>query len=147
MQLRGFMWTLGNFASLVAAPTSIGSAAEPAMNPGVYEVEVRIGLPNVQDATAPLVLTRCVRPADIASGRAFSILSENPLKACDILDYAMAADSVSYRIACPGPNRGSAVAVFDLTATTYRGSITMNMGGKNMTMWETQVGKRIANCD
>jgi hypothetical protein len=36
--------------------------------------------------------------------------------------------------------------VFETTATTYRGSINMNMGGKNMTMSETQAGRRIGNC-
>ena len=37
---------------------------------------------------------------------------------------------------------GRAVGAFGLTRTAYRGSIKMNMGGKNMTMSETQVGRR-----
>jgi hypothetical protein len=49
-------------------------------------------------------------------------------------------------IACAGPNRGSAVATFETKGTTYRGTIKMNMGGKNMTMSETQAGKRIGDC-
>ena len=65
---------------------------------------------------------------------------------CALLDYQVTADTAVYRIACQGPNKGSAVAVFDTTATTYRGSIKMNMGGKNMTMSETQIGKRIGEC-
>jgi len=47
---------------------------------------------------------------------------------------------------CAGPNRGSAVAVFDTKQNTYQGTIRMNMGGKNMTMSETQAGKRIGDC-
>jgi hypothetical protein len=43
-------------------------------------------------------------------------------------------------------NKRSAVAVFDTKATTYRGTIKMNMGGKNMTMSEAQAGKRIGDC-
>lgn len=141
------MCTLIARACAVAALAATGSvAADPLLAPGLYQVEVRIALPNVQDAAAPFVVTRCVRPADLESGDAFSILSKNPLRTCDLLDYQATDGAVSYRIACPGPNKGSAVAVFQTTATTYRGSIQMNMGGKNMTMSEMQAGTRIGNC-
>jgi hypothetical protein len=133
--------------SVIAALAATGSGAgERSPAPGLYRVEVRISLPNVQDTADPLVLTRCVSPADLKSGQAFFVLSDNPLKNCPLLDYQVAADMATYRVACPGPNRGSAVAVFEITGTTYRGSIKMNMGGKNMTMSETQAGKRIGDC-
>ena len=139
-----------NFAAaasvLAALLSSNPAAADPLLSPGLYQVEVRISLPNVQDTAAPLVLTRCFSPADLQSGQAFFVLSDNPLKRCDQLDYRMNAGMAVYRIACPGPNKGSAVAVFETTATSYRGTIKMNMGGKNMTMSETQVGKRLGDC-
>jgi hypothetical protein len=121
-------------------------AASVALKPGQYRVEVRISLPNVQDTAAPLVITRCISDADLNNGQAFFVLSENPLKHCDLLDYQSTQSRAAYRIACPGPNRGSAVGLFDLSESAYRGSIKMNMGGKNMTMSETQVGTRIADC-
>jgi hypothetical protein len=134
-------------ASLIVALAATGSgAADPLLTPGLYQVEVRIALPNVQDVAAPIVLTRCVSLADLKSGQAFSVLSDNPLKNCDLLDYQATADTATYRIVCPGPNMGSAAAVFETTRTTYRGSIKMNMGGKNMTMSEMQVGRRVADC-
>jgi hypothetical protein len=134
-------------ASVIAALATIGSgAADPPLTPGLYQVEVRIALPNVQDVAAPMVLTRCVSPADLSSGQAFFVLSDNPLKNCDLLDYQVTAGTATYRIVCPGPNMGSAVAVFETTRTTYRGSIKMNMGGKNMTMSETQAGRRVTDC-
>lgn len=133
---------------LIAGKIALGSqTANLALTPGLYEVEVRISLPNVAH-TAPAVLTmRCVGTGDLQSGQAFFVLSDNPLKACDLLDYQTSAREATYRIVCAGPNRGSAVASFDMTATTYRGTITMNMGGKNMTMSETQIGRRIRDCD
>lgn len=132
---------------MIAALTAIApAAANSLLIPGLYRVEVRIALPNVQDAAAPVFVTRCVSPDNLKSGQAFFVLSENPLRNCDLLDYQVTDGTASYRIACPGPNRGSAVAVFETTATAYRGSIQMNMGGKNMTMSETQVGGRIGNC-
>ncbi len=134
-------------ASVVAAlATAHASAAEPMLTPGLYQVEVRIALPNVQDVAAPMLLTRCITPSDLQSGRAFVVLSDNPLRNCAQLDYQVSADRAAFRIACPGPNMGSAVGLFDLTGTAYRGSIKMNMGGKNMTMSETQVGRRLGDC-
>ena len=121
-------------------------AADLSLMPGLYEVEVRISLPNVQDVAEPRRLIQCIAPADLQSGQAFFILSDNPLKSCDMLDYQVTAETAVYRIACPGPNRGSAVAVFDTTRTAYRGTIRMNMGAKNMTMAEMQVATRIADC-
>ena len=134
-------------AGMIAAFTAIASpAANSLLIPGLYQIEVRIALPNVQDVAAPMVLNRCVSAGDLKSGQAFFVRSDNPLRNCDLLDYQITGSTASYRIACLGPNRGRAVAVFETTATAYRGSIKMNMGGKNMTMSETQIGKRIGNC-
>ena len=140
-------YALVALAGAIAASMAPGSnAADPLLTPGLYRVEVRISLPNVQDTAAPVVLTRCVTPGDLQSGQAFFVLSDNPLKNCDLLDYEVTADTAVYRITCPGPNRGSAVAVFDTTGISYRGTIKMNMGAKNMTMSETQVGRRVGDC-
>ena len=135
-------WATCIFASIA----TVTRAADLPLSPGLYQVEVRIHLPNVQDTIAPIVVTRCVSAADLQSGRAFFVLSDNPLKSCDLLDYEVTANTASYRIVCPGPNKGSAVALFDTTDSAYNGSIKMNMGGKNMTMSETQIGKKIGGC-
>jgi hypothetical protein len=131
---------------IASSLTTDARAGDASLTPGLYEVEVRISLPNVQDVAEPIRLIRCVTSADLQSGRAFFVLSDNPLKACNMWDYQLTEHTAIYRIACPGANRGSAVAVFDTTRTTYRGTIKMNMGAKNMTMAETQVGRRIADC-
>ena len=133
-------------AGLAALTAAACFAAEPALEPGLYEVEVRIALPNVLNVAAPTIATRCLTAADLQSGQGFSVLSDNPLKNCPLLDYHATADSAVYRIVCPGPNMGHAVGVFELAPTTFRGTIKMNMGGKNMTMSETQRGRRTGDC-
>jgi len=135
---------IASVAAILAATTD---AAEPALSPGLYLVEVRISLPNVQDVAAPLVVNRCIGPSDLQSGRAFFVLSDNTLKTCDLVDYEATVDTAIYRIVCPGPNRASAVGTFEMTSDTYRGTIKMNMGGKNMTMSEVQVGRRVGECE
>ncbi len=126
----------------------MGSTATQALDlsPGLYEIEVMMALPNVQNVAAPIKITQCITADDLRSGRAFFVLSDNPLQACELVDYRPADNTFTYRVVCPGPNRGSAFAEFQTTTETYRGAIKMNMGGKNMTMSETQLGKRIGNC-
>jgi hypothetical protein len=147
-----FGWRLDPVAFLaapgmVAVLAATGSgAADLLLVPGLYQVEVRVGAPNVQDAVAPQVLTRCIRPDDLKSGQAFFVLSDNPLKRCQLVDYQVTADAALYRIVCAGQNRGSAVGVFDTKGSSYRGTIRMSPDGRNMTRSETQAGKRIGDC-
>lgn len=135
-----------NLSLMVTLAASGAHAEELSLTPGLYQVEVRLSLPNVDNVAPPTIFTRCLARLDLQSGQAFFVLSDNPLKQCELLDYHAAADTASYRIVCPGPNRGTAVAVFHTTRNAYHGAISMNMGGKNMTMAEVQAGKRIAEC-
>jgi hypothetical protein len=122
------------------------SAEPPAVRPGLYEIQVRINLPYVLEVSPPKRLTRCLTPGAIESGRAFFVLSENPIKVCPVSDYHASATTARYLIRCPGANAASAEGEFEPTETGYRGTISMQMGGKNMTMSETQVGVRIGDC-
>jgi hypothetical protein len=131
------------FGLLLGLVTAAGDTADLPLVPGLYRIEVRISLPNVQDTAAPLMFTQCVDLVDLQSGRAFFVRSDNPLKECDLLDYQVHAETAVYNIACHGPNKGSATAAFDTTGSTYRGSIKMNLGGKNITMSETQANRRL----
>jgi hypothetical protein len=131
---------------VLALVALLADAGSPAVAPGLYEIEVRLGLPNVLEVGPPTRLTRCLTGAEIESGQAFFVRSENPLRACALTDHAATGTSVRYRIRCPGPNAASADAEFETTPTGYRGVIRMVMGGKNMTMSETQVATRIGEC-
>jgi hypothetical protein len=148
--LKERRWRRALFAAALAAGAALAAvapaAADQALEPGLYQVEVRISLPNVGVAAPALNLTRCISPDDLLSGEAFSLLSDNPLRTCGMVDYQTTQSTASYRIECAGPNRGYAIAAFDVRQNSYRGTIKMNMGGKNMTMSETQVGNRTGNC-
>ena len=148
--LKERRWPRDLFAAALAAGAALAAvapaAAEQALQPGLYQVEVRINLPNVGVAAPAPQLTRCIRPDDLLSGEAFSVLSDNPLRTCGRVDYQLTQSTASYRIECAGPNRGYAIAAFDVRQNSYRGTIKMNMGAKNMTMSETQIGNRTGNC-
>lgn len=123
------------------------AALDTGFSPGLYEIEVRIGMPHVLRVGEPHQVRRCVSAADLESGSAFFVLSEHPLQACALVDYRAAAGVARYRIVCPGPNAAGAEGEFERTPTGYRGTISMQMGGKNMTMYETQAATRLGACD
>jgi hypothetical protein len=138
----GLVW----LALVMGAGVAPAAAEPPGLAPGLYAIEVRIGLPNVLEVGPPHQLTRCVTAGEIASGQAFFVRSENPIAACEQVDVAATATAVRYRIHCPGPNAASADAEFETGDQGYRGTIRMTMGGKNMTMSETQVAARVGEC-
>jgi hypothetical protein len=80
---------------VVALATTGSNAAEPLLTAGLYQIEVRIALPNVQEVAAPIVLNRCVSAGDLKSGRAFLVRSDNPLRNCDQLDYKLTGGTAS----------------------------------------------------
>jgi hypothetical protein len=125
-----------------------GAHADPAsLQPGLYEITVNLELPNVvATGVGPSTLRRCITADDLRTGNAFGVLGQNPIRACPLKDYAISTSQALYRIECAGPNAPHAAGVFDLAPGSYRGVITMNMGGKNMTMSERQRGKRIGAC-
>jgi Protein of unknown function (DUF3617) len=135
------VWLLGAF---LATPADTGPLP---FAPGLYEIEVRLGLPNVLEVAPPRRLLRCLTASEIESGRVFFVRSENPIRACALADYEATGTTVRYRISCLGPNAASAEAEFETSAGGYRGAIRMQMGGKNMTMSETQVAVRVGECE
>ena len=137
---------MGHLLRMLALAVLLADAGAPGVAPGLYDIEVRLGLPNVLEVGPPTKLRRCVTSTEIESGQAFFVRSENPLRACMLTDYAATGTSVRYRIRCPGPNAASAEAEFESTTAGFRGIIRMVMGGKNMTMSETQTAVRVGDC-
>ena len=144
---RGGRWRILALLAALSALTAAWAEAEPAaLAPGLYDIEVRIHLPYVLEVSPPKRVTRCLTAHAIESGQAFFVLSENPIRACPVTDYRATPTTARYQIRCPGANAASAEGDFESTATGYRGTISMQMGGKNMTMSETQVAVRVGAC-
>jgi len=91
---------------------------------GQYDVEVRLELPHVDDLNMRKTRSICVTPG---SNRE---------------DGSM----LTFDIVCEGTNAARASASYALAGDSFRGRITMKMGGKNMTMAETQEGHRVGAC-
>lgn len=119
-------------------------ADDARLEPGEYEIQMRLELPHLEDMGASKTATACLTgepPYGLV------VLSDNnPLAKCPISNVRRADDALTFDIICDGGNQGVASGVFALGDNRFTGVITMKMGGKNMTMTERQIGRRVGAC-
>jgi hypothetical protein len=141
--------------AVLAALLATGAlAAEPlrALSPGAYDVVIRLRLPHVADIDASGPHRLCIVAGAERASRGLMVLSaNNPLAACPIMNVREKRQedrtTLTFAIACPGGNAAMGDAAFELLEDRFEGVITMKMGGKNMTMTETQSGRRVGACE
>jgi Protein of unknown function (DUF3617) len=115
--------------------------------PGLYEVRVRLDLPHIEGAAASKLAMLCVPAEDSAGTHGLIPLSDNnPLANCPVVQVRQQGSALAFDIVCPGGNAATASASYLLTPETFAGRISIKLGGKNMTMTETQTGRRTGPC-
>ena len=143
-RLRRFR-ALGLIGVVLASPASAVDAG--ALEPGRYDVSVRLDLPNIEGAAAAKVASLCVPAEDRIGTHGLMALSENnPVARCPVFNVRQEGEALSFDIVCPGGNAAVAAASYRLAGTAFDGRISMKLGGKNMTMTETQAGHRVGAC-
>jgi len=135
----------------LCAGTSISSAClgakAAALEPGEYEVRVRLELPHLENTAATKLARICVN-GGYSSAPGLVVLSDNnPLTRCPASNIRENGGILSFDIVCPGVNAALGSAKFTIHAQGFEGAIAMKMGGKNMTMTERQSGRRVGNCN
>jgi len=119
-------------------------ADQARLEPGEYEIQMRLELPHLEDMGAAKTTAVCLT-AEPPYG--LVVLSDNnPLARCPISNVRRTGDALTFDIICEGGNQGVASAIFTLGGNRFTGAISMKMGGKNMTMTERQTGRRIGAC-
>lgn len=115
-------------------------------DPGQYHIAVTLELPHLSSKATTKSLSLCVTPQDFANGKAFRIRTETPLAKCAYSARDHHGQRITFKVACPGKRSAYATAEFDVKRDSFDGVIKMNMGGKNMTLTERQVGRRVGDC-
>ena len=132
---------------LAAAPLCPVRAGEDLLAAGQYSVDVRLELPHVEDLNMKKTAAICVMPDGGDGSRGLTVLGDNnPLSRCPASNVHQDGSVLTFDILCEGTNAARASASYTLAETNFRGRITMKLGGKNMTMSETQVGRRVGAC-
>ncbi len=132
---------------LAAAPSCQAHAGEDLLAAGRYDVDVRLELPHVEDLNMKKTTAICLAPDGGDGSRGLTVLGDNnPLSRCPASNVRQDGSVLTFDIVCEGTNAARASASYTLSETAFRGRIAMKMGGKNMTMSETQVGRRVGAC-
>lgn len=140
-------WLVAAVPLLAAAETTREAEFLIELAPGAYEVEVRLELPNLPDMTANRTAAICLAGNESDTHLGLVVLSENnPLASCAKRAVARSGNRLTFDIACDGGNAATGNAVYTIARDSFQGRITMKMGGKNMTMTETQRGRRTGDC-
>ena len=131
-------------AGLVGASHAAGQGR---LEPGAYEVEVRLELPHIDDVNTRKLETVCLAAAPANGSHGLVVLSgNNPLAKCPTANAREQDGALTFDIVCPGVNQARGWARYRLASNRFQGRIEMKMGGKNMTMTEVQSGHRIGAC-
>lgn len=116
--------------------------------PGDYQVTIRVELPHMEDVghSTEAVYHICVTAGDVGTHGLAALSELNPLRDCPPSSVHHKGDTLTFNIVCPGSDAAVGSAKYTLQDERFAGSITVKMGGKNMTMVERQSGRRVGNC-
>jgi Protein of unknown function (DUF3617) len=138
--MRSLVWALAPLLPSYAA----NAADHVALQPGRYEVEMRLELPHVEDMGYSKTANICVNETGT---HGLMVLSDNnPLVRCPASNVREDGDILTFGLVCEGHNQAVAWAKFTLKGDRFDGTFDMKMGGKNMTMTERQTGHRTGPC-
>jgi hypothetical protein len=138
--------------SVAAVFLAVGIAARRAeaaelMQPGAYEVTVNLDLPHLEGMGAAKTATICLQSSNANPTHGLLVLSENnPLGHCPASNIRTQGNELKFDVHCDGKNAAAGYATYTLEPSAFYGRIDMKMGGKNMTMSETQKGRRVGEC-
>jgi len=138
-------------SSVILAGILAGVAqAEPEatlLQDGSYEVRFRLELPYVESSAVTRTATICIPDARGTSALPLPVLSDNtPFATCSAQNVERSGARLSFDIVCEGRDAARARATYTLAPGEFEGRIAMVMGGKNMTMTEVQLGRRLGRC-
>lgn len=131
----------------LAVQTLPASAEERILQNGSYEITARLELPHLERWAVDKTTIVCLPSSARENELPIPIVSaNNPFAECSVANLAMKTPNLEYDIACPGRGSAKGHATYVFSAGTFSGRVAMVLGGKNMTMTEFQVARRIGDC-
>jgi hypothetical protein len=133
--------------ALAMAQTGLVQAEDlQALQKGAYQVDVLLELPHLDGKSAKKVAIICVTSDAGANYGLVALSDNNPLATCPATNVRQDGKTLTFDIVCEGTNAARVSAIYNLERQTFGARIAMKMGGKNMTMTETQFGHRVGDC-
>ena len=130
------------FVVLVLASNA---AAQNPMRPGRWEVTMQMEMPNMPMQMPAQKVTQCVTAEQIKDpGSALPQGPNNP-NACKVSDHKTSGNTVTWKVACTGPEAMTGSGEMKFEGDTYVGLMKMTTSRGEMTMKYS--GKRLGECE
>ncbi len=138
--LRPTIATLGVLAFGMAA-----LAQAPPMREGRWEITMQMQMPDMPMAMPPMKMTQCITAEDLKDpGRALPKGPPGEAPPCEIANYKVEGNKVTWKIACKGAEAMSGEGELTSSADAYEGRMRLSLEGKELTMKLS--GKRVGDC-
>jgi hypothetical protein len=112
-----------------------------------YEVTTETGMPHLEENLRYTIMheRRCMAHRPMAE--AFPILSHPALQGCSLQQEARHEDTVSYALVCAGGHGTTGEAIWQIDAHRIRGTLSVKLGGKNMTFYQRVTALPLGACE
>ena len=131
---------------LVSAFAAASLAASDTMPARLYEVVTETGMPHLEENLRYTTTreNRCLTGEDLAT--AFPILKSVSLVDCKLRHDGRHGDDVSYLLVCTGGHGTTGSASWNIGEQMMVGTLTVKLGGKNMTFFQRVTAKALGQC-
>ncbi len=132
---------------LVLVASLAGLAAVPdRMPPRLYAVTTETGMPHLEENLRYTTTheKRCLSRDDLAV--AFPILTHPTLQGCRLAHPTGDGVTISYVLVCAGTQAASGRALWQLGDDRVRGTLSVKLGGKNMTFYQRLTAVPLGKC-
>ena len=132
--------------TLISAFTAVSIPAAETMPARLYEVVTETSMPHLEENLRYAVTreNRCLAGEDLAS--AFPVLKSASLADCKLRHEGRHGDAVSYLLVCDGGHGTTGNASWRVGERLMVGTLTVKLGGKNMTFFQRMTAKQLGEC-
>lgn len=131
---------------LVALSPAPVSAAPAAMQPGLWEITMKMEMPGMPMAMPPQTVRHCYAKKDLEDNK--KAIPQGEDKNCQIKDMKINGTTTTWSMVCTGENAMTGSGTMTMSATSYSGSVKakMKQEGQTMEMNQSWTGKRVGDC-
>lgn len=134
------MHSMGRLCLLLAV------SASALDSPRLYDISTETSMPHLEENLRYTLQRgrRCLGRDDFAS--AFPILRHPSLAGCNLREPNRDGDTLSYSLVCERSAGTTGTATWRLGEHSIRGTLTVKLGGKNMTFSQSVTGTLVGSC-
>jgi hypothetical protein len=140
------MRSLSVLTIVLSMAAAVILTAQPSpMRPGRWEITMQMQMPNMPMQMPPTTTTQCVTEEQLKKDPSAGLPSgpQGP-NACKVSDYKLVGDTVSWKMACSGPQAMNGDGEMTFKGDSYAG--TMKMTSPQGAMSMKLAGKRTGEC-